>query len=242
MNINKNCKLFLQNVYSYDITACHYNILEKLGIDVSHLDKNNKTQRNIQIGLMMRDNPKFTSILRTTTESIISEYILRNNILENDIVIRQYDGILTLKKLHETTNSYLPLDLKNVFQVFLISINRDKYIGLDEKFNSTMKGISHRYSEIDKIYEELLKINYANKSAIFRKLDELKNKILFSKEIELYAIPSSHDLFSIFFRKFGQVEVTESMLKIMDTEDIDKEKYYNLYLKPFFESIVVEFI
>jgi len=241
MDINKNCKLFLQNVYSYDITACHYNILNKLGVDVSHLDKDNKEQRNIQIGLMMRNNPKFTSILRSTTESIISEYILRNNISEDDIVIRQYDGILTLKKLNETTDTYLPLDLKKVFQIFLVSIDRSKYIALDEKFNIAIKGISHRYNEIDKIYEELLKINYANKSAIFRKLNDLKHKVLFGNDMNLYGIPTSK-LFSVFFKKYGQVEVTESLMKIMDTEDVDKEKYYDLYLKPFFESIVVEFI
>ena len=242
MDINKKCKLFLQNVYSYDISACHYNILEKLGMDVSHLDKNNKEQRNIQIGLMMRNNSKFTSILRSTTDSIISEYILRNNISVDDIVIRQYDGILTLKKLNETTDIYLPLELKKVFQVFLISIDRSKYIGLDEKFSTSIKGISHRYNEIDKIYEELLKINYANKASIFKKLDELKHKILFSNDINMYGIPTAKNLYSIFFRKFGQIEVTESMLRIMDTEDIDKEKYYDLYFKSFFESIVVEFI
>ena len=242
MNINNSCKLFLQNVYSYDITACHYNILDKLGVDISHLDKNNKIQRNTQIGLMMKSNPKFISILRSTTESIISEYILRNNISENDIVIRQYDGILTLKKLNESTDIYLPLDLKKVFQVFLISIDRSKYIGLDEKFKVSIKGISHRYDGIDKIYEELLKINYANKASIFKKLDELKHRVLFGNEISLYGIPTTKDLMSVFIKKYGQVEVTESLLKIMDTEDIDKEKYYDLYLKPFFESIVVEFI
>jgi hypothetical protein len=242
MNINKNCKLFLQNVYSYDISACHYNILEKLGVDISHLDKNDKTQRNIQIGLMMRNNPKLTPVLRGTTESIISEYILRNNISEDDIVIRQYDGILTTKKLKETTDMYLPLDLRKIFQVFLISIDRTKYIGLDEKFSTTIKGVPHRYERIEKIYEEILKINFMNKTSIFKKLDEIKHRVLFGKNPELYGIPSSNNLFSIFFKQYGQIDITESMLRIMDTEDIDKEKYYDLYIRPFFESIVVEFV
>lgn len=242
MDINKECKLFLQQVYSYDITACHYTILERLGLDISKLDKSNKEQRNIQIGLMMRNNPKLTPILRGTTNSIISEYILRNNISESDIVIRQYDGILTTKKLTETTDMYLPLDLRKIFQVFLISIDRNKYIGLDEKFKTTVKGIPHKYNNIEKIYTEILKINYMNKQSIFKKLDELKHRVLFGNNSELYGIPTPNNLFTVFFKKFGQIDVTESMLRIMDTDDIDKEKYYDLYLRPFFESIVIEFI
>lgn len=242
MDINQNCKLLLRDIYSYDITACHYNILDKLGVNISHLDKDNKEKRNIQIGLMMRNNPKLIPILRETTNSIISEYLLRNNILEDDIIIRQYDGFLTSKKLKQTTDLYLPLDLRKVFQIFLISIDRDKYIGLDEKFSITIKGIPHRYEKIDKIYEEVLKMNFMNKPSIFKKLDELKHKILFNDDSSLYGIPTSNNLFTVFFRQYGQIDITESMLRIMGTEDIDKEKYYDLYLRPFFESIIVEFV
>jgi hypothetical protein len=46
----------------------------------------------------------------------------------------------------------------------------------------------------------------------------------------------------VFFKRYGQVDVTKSLLENMDSEDIDKEKYYDLYFKSFFESIVVEFI
>lgn len=242
MNINRSSKLFLSNVYSYDITACHYTILERLGLDISHLDKENKTQRNIQIGIMMRNNPKLSPILRNITDSTISEYIVRNNINEEDIIIRQYDGILTTKKLNETTDIYLPLELRSIFQVFIISIDRSKYIGLDDKFKVVVKGVPNKYKAIEKIYEEILKINYANKPSIFKKLHEIKNKILHGNDSELYGIPCSDDLFTILFKKYGQINVTQSMLSIMDTEDIDKEKYYDLYFKQFFESIVVEFV
>ena len=71
MKINENVKLVLKDVYLYDIEACHYTIMEKLGMDVSELDKSDKSQRNIEIGKMMRKNPKLTSLLRNTTKSII---------------------------------------------------------------------------------------------------------------------------------------------------------------------------
>ena len=70
----------MKDLYLYDIEACHYNIVKHLGIDTSELDENDKTKRNIQIGKMMRKNPRLTSVLRSTTRSIIDEYIRRNNI------------------------------------------------------------------------------------------------------------------------------------------------------------------
>ena len=98
--------------------------MKKLGMDLSGLDPNDKMQRNIEIGKMMRDNPRLTSTLRTTTESIIDEYILKNRIADDQIVIRQYDGIITTKMLRITNIQHVPLDLRRRFLTFIISIDR----------------------------------------------------------------------------------------------------------------------
>ena len=102
MKINQNLKLVMKDLYLYDIEACHYNLVKKLGLDISELDENDKTSRNIQIGKMMRKNPRLTSVLRNTTRSIIDEYIRKNNIQEDEIVIRQYDGMILTRGLQET--------------------------------------------------------------------------------------------------------------------------------------------
>ena len=86
MNINPDAKLILRDVYLYDIEACHYTIMTKLGLDLTGVNRENKLERNIAIGKMMRKNPKLTSILRSTTRSIIDEYILRNGIKEENIL------------------------------------------------------------------------------------------------------------------------------------------------------------
>ena len=122
MNINKNCKLFMRDVYLYDISACHYTIMQNLGFDLSKIDKTNKEKRNTQIGLLMRDNPKLTTILRSTTSSLIDEYLLRNNITEDDLIIRQYDGVITKKPIKEIVNPSMPLELRSIFQVMIISL------------------------------------------------------------------------------------------------------------------------
>lgn len=241
MNINKKCKLFLRDVYSYDISACHYNVLKNMNYDMSNIDKNNKLKRNIQIGKLMRDNPKLTSIIRSTTESLIDEYILRNNILDDDIIIRQYDGFITTKLLKETTSQYLPIDLKEIFSVFIISIDRNMFIATDG-INYSIKGISNRYEKIDEIYKKILRINYVNKSSVFLELQKIKDYILNSNDSFLYCIPTEENKFNIILKQYGQFEVSDSMVKILDTNDIDKEKYFDLYIRPFTESITVEFV
>lgn len=240
MNINKNTRLFLNNVYSYDISACHYNILKSLNVDVSHLDKDDKLKRNIQIGLMMKDNPKLTGVIRSTTESLIDEYILRNNLKDDDIIIRQYDGFMSLKPLKVTTQLYLPIDLQAIFSVFIISLDRTKFIATDGN-KISIKGIAHRYEEMDKIYKKILFINYANKGSVFTSLQNIKDEILSSDNPELYCIPSE-DKFHVFLKQYGQFEITKTLVKILDTTDIDRQRYFEFYIQPFFDSITVEFL
>jgi hypothetical protein len=241
MNINKNCRLFLRDVYSYDISACHYNVLKSINYDISKIDKEDKLKRNIQIGLLMRDNPKLTSIIRTTTESLINEYILRNKISDRDIVIRQYDGFITTKLLKGDLAQYIPIELRSIFISFIISVDRTKFIATDGN-QTTIKGISYRYDEMDKIYKKILSINFANKNSIFVSLQNIKNEILKSTDPLLYCIPSSEKKFNIFLKQYGKFEISDSMTRILDTDDIDKEKYFDFYIRPFFESIVIEFI
>ena len=109
MDINKGCKLFLNQVYSYDISQCHYSILKSLGFNLENINENDKETRNTQIGLLMRDNPRITSVLRDITNSTISEYLVRNDISPEDLIIRQYDGII-IKRLLNITDYHLSLD------------------------------------------------------------------------------------------------------------------------------------
>ena len=78
MELNSNLPLIMRDLRVYDIEACHYTILKNKGYDLSHIDPEDKLGRNIMIGQMMRDNPRITSLLRTTTESIINDYIFNS--------------------------------------------------------------------------------------------------------------------------------------------------------------------
>jgi hypothetical protein len=239
MKINTK-KFFLSDVYSYDISACHYRILESMGFNVSVLDKDNKEKRNIAIGKIMGENQVISSMLRTTTESLISEYIKRNGLEEDDILIRQYDGFLTKKLLYET-DKYLPLQLKETFQKMIVSINKDKYIATNEK-STIVKGVANNYSGIEIFFKELLDINFVSKNEIFNCLKKIKDGFSNCKDVNVFSIPYDETFNMVIFKTYGQIKVSKQVSKMIEHNDIDKQKYYDIYLKEFVQGIIIDFI
>ena len=241
MKINDKCQLFLRDVYLYDISSCHYSILEKSSFDVSFLEKDDKKKRNIQIGLLMKENPKFTSLLRNTTNSIINEYISINKLKDEEIVTRQYDGIIVTRPL-EVTKLNLPLDFRTHILIFISSFNRNSYISYDGN-KTSIKGVSNRYNTIDSLYHQFLsQTNFLNKSSVFKQLQKLKNVFLQTKNIKLFCMPSNDDnSFVVYFKEFEDIKISKQTAKIIDVNDINKEWYFNFYIKPFAQSLVLEF-
>jgi hypothetical protein len=242
MKINNELKLVLRDVYLYDIEACHYNIMKKLGFDMTDIDEGDKLGRNIKIGQLMQKNPRLTSLLRNTTKSIIDEYINRNNVKDDQIILRQYDGILITRTLMETNIKQTPLDLRKVYQIFISSIDRTKYIALDGGNIVTIKGVSFRYPEIDNIYNQVCRTVDLNRESMFKRLQRIKDDFMQSQNARLFAIPSKNNKFNIYLKRYGEMEVSSQTLKIMDTQDVDKERYFKFYIQPFTKSIVVEFV
>jgi hypothetical protein len=232
----------MKDLYLYDIEACHYNIIKHLGLDTSELNIDDKIGRNIAIGKMMRKNPRLTSVLRNTTASIIDEYVRRNKIQDDEIVIRQYDGMILTRGLRETSVGNIPLNRRNFFTVFICSIDRSKYISLDSAMKTHIKGVPFRYPQMDEIFAKICKLNFGKKGAIFRGLQDIKDAFLKSNDTKLFGIPLKNGKFNIYITRYGEMQVSEQTLKIMDPDDIDKEKYFNHYIIPFTKSIVYEFV
>jgi len=240
MKITDKCKLFLRDIYLYDITSCHYSILENAGFDVSFLEKDNKKKRNIQIGMLMRDNSKYTSLLHNTTNSIINEYISINKLKDEEIVTRQYDGIIVTRPLNETSLT-IKLELQSNIMIFISSFKRNSYISFDGH-NASIKGVSNRYPAVDSLYHQFLSTtNFINKSSVFKQMQKLKDLFLKSDNPNLFCIPSGDDSFIVYLKEFGDIKISKQTSKILDTDDIDKEWYFNFYIKPFTQSLVLEF-
>jgi hypothetical protein len=240
MQLNPNLPLVMRDVLIYDIEACHYTILKNKGYDLSHVDPEDKIGRNIMIGQMMKENPRITSLLRGTTESIINDYININNIQDDEIVIRQYDGLILTRPLHVTNIGHIPLEQRQVLRTFVSSIDRKSYIALDNNNEVTIKGVAFRYKAMDEIYRKLCLMLDVNKNSLFTRLQKLRDDFFKSKNPALFGIPVKNGKFNIFLLGYGELEVSQSTLKIMDTDDVDREKYFKFYIEPFTKSIVYE--
>jgi hypothetical protein len=239
MEISKKCPLFLPTIYSYDIASCHYNILVKNGIDVSHIDKEDKLKRNIQIGLMMKDNPRLTKLLRETTESLMDNFININDIKEENLILRQYDGILTNKML-KITEGPIPIELRNTLTPMIISDDRQKFIAKSQN-EIIIKGVSNNYDGMTSYYKKILNLNFYSKKNIFDGLQKIKDYFLSERDINIFAIPSENN-YIVYIKRYGAIKVPEATLSIIDEEEIDLDVYYNLYVKTFMKSVARSFI
>jgi hypothetical protein len=234
--------LIRRDVYLYDIAACHYSILEKIGFNLTNIDKNDKTKRNIQIGKMMQDNPRLTSLLRTTTKSIVDNHLQVNKIHEEEIIIRQYDGIIVTRPLLQLPNHSIPLEFRTHFLTFISSLDRSSYLATDG-IETTIKGVPYRYTKIDAYLDKLSKIEFIRgKETIFRRMQSIKDSLLNSNDVSLFCVPVGENIYKVYLKDYGELEITQQTITIMDINDIDKIRYFNFYLKPFTTSITVEFI
>ena len=240
MDIDKSCKLFLKDVFLYDISACHYTIIKRLNYNISNIP-DGKFERNKYIGILMRENPRLTSALRSITESVIDEYIAVNNVKDDELILRQYDGIITTRPLYKTDLS-IPIDFRNSLRYLIISSHRKWYVAVDANEEVLIKGIPHRYEEMDDIYKRLLNMNYLSNSDIFKNLQKIKDEVLSSEDASLYCIPVDGDKCNVFLKEYGEVGISKGMIRILDTSDIDRQRYFDFYIRPFTESICIEFL
>jgi hypothetical protein len=245
MDINKSCRSFLRNIYSYDIASCHFNILKNIHHPIcDEIENLPKLEKNIKIGLLMKNDSSLTKILRSSTIGTISQYLSKNEISDEDIITRQYDGFLTTKKLkHIDIGLDLKLELRNVYNIFIPSSARDSYIATDFKEYS-FKGIPNKYKSIEEIYKKILAINFLCKNSIFSMMDKIKNEILYGDDIDVYFIPSNlnTNFGSIYLKNYGETTISKSVLGMVDYGDIDRHRYYDIYIRSFFESILIEFL
>lgn len=238
MEISEKCDLFLKDAHYYDLKQCYYNLLVSLGYDVSNIPTE-KTQRNIAIGILTRDNPQIGSILRHSTNGIISKTLTDNNVSEDELITRQFDGIIVTRKLSKVLDNFKLI----VYRELIISTNRKSYLAVKTNSNVVVKGISKKYDSINYIYKMFSEINYLSKTAIFRKLDKIKKEVLDNTNFKTFCIPTKYEnKYNIVLHRHGVVTIKEDALQYMSTKDVNKDWYFDHYFRPFTESIFIEFV
>lgn len=235
--INDKCDLFLRDVYLYDIKSCNYSILKKIGIDVGY--KDNKIKRNIEIGKLQKENKVLSNVMRSTVNAVIDNYIKINEI-EDNIIVKQYDGFITNKKIKDL-DTFINLPMREKYNYLVVSMDRKKFMGINiDERKISIKGVSNRYKAMDNFYNRFLYLNFASKKVLFNGLNKIEEGINKSDNIDLFSI-QKHDEITFHFNKYGEITIKENIVNMINHLDINKERYFNHYIKPFTEPIYLEF-
>lgn len=242
MELNSN-KFFLRGVYSYDISACNYNMLCENRETIENIVYDDKTKRNIQIGYLSRDIRFNNESLRSSVEKTVDTFLSLSRVNNSDIIIRQFDGVLLKKKIDYTAIGFNAFfDFRDTYNIFVASLDKQMYIAKTDKNEIISKGIPNNYDGLSPLYDMILSLNFANKSALFSGLKELYNFILTSEDIELFLIPTDDSHSEVVIEKYGKIEISNTVTTLLASDEIDRKWYFDKYIKPFTQSISYEFI
>lgn len=236
--INRNCNLVLRDLFYYDVVAAFPTIMQQQHYDFGNILLDDKEERNIFIGKEQRDNKNLSSFLNNSVTSIVDYYLTINEIDESEIIFRQKDGVILTRKLL-VNNQFIELKLRKILSLLLISLDRSNMIYFDDFGELSVKGIRHYYDRLDDIYRMFYKLDFYNKKILFQQLQYIKDKVVNNDDIMFYGIKKDDSRFT-FITKTGSITVHD--IDFVNPEDIDKQKYFNFYFKPFIDSIYLEVV
>jgi len=233
--INQTSSLVLRDLYSYDVVSAYPNILKGQHFDFKDINLENKTERNIFIGKSQIGNENLSSFLQESVDNLVKFYLQENQIPEEDIIITQKDGFI-IKRMLENDNEFINMALREFIDVLILSPSRDKFIYLVED-KIIIKGVSHLYDEMEKFLQRFKNLNFYDKSILFEQMDEIKNSLFNSDNKSLFLIPIDDQKYIISTYK-GDIQIKDPDL--VSVNEINKQKYFDHFVKEFLESIYLE--
>jgi len=236
MKISNDCKLFLKDLYFYDIRSAYYQIAKVNKYEFNDINIENKTERNIHIGKKQIGNENLSKYLRDAAQGLIQTYIQENDIHDNEIIVTQTDGCILTRRLKDNSK-YLKLSFREYINFIIISLDRKKFISISDD-SITVKGISNRYPALDIIYNKFKNLNFYNKKGLFKQLYNIKNSVVNGDIKELYIIDRGGKKL-INTKKRGLIEIKSGIT--FNVKNINRNQYYDVYFKDFMESLFLTF-
>lgn len=237
--IRKNFPNVLSNLYEYDFSSCVYNILNNIGWDLDEVDEEDKLKRNIQIGYIRRDNPRVSVYLENSMKSLIDYYLRINNIKDEEIVLRQKDGLILTKPM-KNLNETMSLDFRGVISKLVTSLDRRKWLIIysDPKSDVTVKGIKNNLYDRS-IYNFFRNFNYSNKHSLIDSIEKFRQVVYGERGRKSWYVLKEDDEYIVPIKEVGYMKLRKSTISSLSIEDIDKRLLWEDYLWPFVESIMV---
>lgn len=235
--INQNCPLILHDLYYYDIVSAFPTIMSAQNYDFGNVDLNNKEERNIFIGKEQLKNQNLSSFLNESVKDLTDFYLQYNEINDDDVIFRQKDGFIITKMLAKN-DLYIEMKLRHMLTLLFIDINRQSMIYFDENNNIEIKGVRHYYDALKPIYEKFFNLDFYNKKTLSLQLKDIKDSIILSKDKYLFGINDDDIKYTFILKNQKQIKTYD--VDFVDIDEIDKNKYFNYYFKPFLDAIFIE--
>jgi len=235
MPINQNCPLIVHDAYSYDIKSAYPTIMGTMNWDFKDTDLDNKAERNIVIGKAQIGNENLSGFLMNSADQLVNFYLQENNIPDKDIIVTQRDGFI-IKSMLDNIDEFIKMEFRGFIDFLIISADRSMYLAVSDG-DVEVKGVPLRYEALNSIYQKFENLNFINKKALFSQLNDIKMSIMECEDKKMFLIPRD-DKFAIVTHTMGTLEVQNE--NVFSIKDIDREKYYFHYFKPFLDSIFLE--
>lgn len=236
MPINDKCPLVIHGAYSYDIKSAYPTIMGSMNWDFKDIDLDNKKERNIQIGKAQIGNENLSSFLMNSADQLVNFYLNENKIPESDIIVTQRDGFI-LKSMLNNNDEFIKMEYRGFIDFLILSRCRTMYLSASDN-DIDIKGVPHKYNELDKVYNKFLNLNFYNKKVLFNQLNDIKEYVIHCQDKKFFMIPRDKK-YAIVTKNLGTLEISSE--NIFSIEDIDRYKYFMFYFKPFLDSIFLEF-
>ena len=190
---NENIPPVVKHVFHYDIKSCYPRLLERKGYTIPYSD--NKVERNIYIGKLIKNNRELGKILQEETKMIINKFIDVNEIKEEEILAIEKDGLLinkflTVNKLNEPI---IP-EFRNYYSLAVRSYRNKKSLLLVNENDIVIKGIKYRTVGLPNFIKKYIdKLNNSDYNKWFKILNEMRNDYLNTNDLSLFDIPPNYN-------------------------------------------------
>lgn len=155
-NYTIDCSYVLNtSIYEYDMKSAGMNILYSLGLidenSYEYLSNLPKTERNIQIGYLQKENKQLTKQLAEGFKEYRRQFFEANNIMDDDIVSIKKDALFIMRPINVTVFDSVVFVVKNIYTSLFKTLYLELYY--DSTHNVIdIKGINDARLKKDGLY------------------------------------------------------------------------------------------
>jgi hypothetical protein len=235
--------IYLKNtqITEYDIRSAGFTVIKAKGLlpeeEILELEKVDKLQRNILIGKRILKFPKISEVIITTLEDIRKDFVVLNQLYEDDILSIKKDAMFIIKKNPQTLNIGIFEFRQKVKYTSYCYINQKEFYFSSSTDTLDVKGISDEIRELQKDYllKDIKKIismsEKLSSDQLFVFLKQYRSKYLnrqLNKEVYRDMTNGKFSLNDYFLDSVSDDELI----------DVDISQNYINYLVPLFKALI----